>query len=79
MMKKTEHLHGTTNTCSSGKRAHSTRRDAKAQARSVHAWTGEHLRPYICSECAFWHIGHLPRQVLRGQTTADSHYRRRAS
>lgn len=33
-----------------------------------------HLRPYHCGNCSMWHIGHLPLDVIRGNTTATEHY-----
>ena len=69
---------GLHNDCSTGKRAHPTRRGAKVHAYRLRQDTGEHLRPYLCDECSAWHVGHVPAQVLRGRVTADEHYRRRA-
>lgn len=35
---------------------------------------GEGLRPYKCLSCDFWHLGHLPRSVLKGRMTRRDIY-----
>ena len=59
--------------CNSGKRAHLTRRSAKAHARGMRGY-GEHLRPYECAVCGYWHVGHLPVRVIAGLITSSEHY-----
>jgi rubrerythrin len=59
--------------CNLDKRAHLTRRSAKAHARGMRGY-GEHLRPYECVVCGYWHVGHLPARVIAGLTTATEHY-----
>ena len=47
-------------------------------ARASAKWAGkrhvEKMRPYACSTCGLWHLGHLPRAVRRGELTADEWY-----
>lgn len=69
---------GSRNACPSGKLAHSTRADAKRHALKHRLSYGDHVRPYRCDHCQLWHVGHLPRVVLDGVTTADEHYGRTA-
>jgi len=59
--------------CSSGKRAHLSRRSAKAHALGLRRY-GQHLRPYECVECRYWHVGHLPARVIAGLVTSTEHY-----
>lgn len=55
---------GTCPTC--GKVAYPTRKRAKEVAKKV--YPGYHLSPYQCGD--FWHIGNLPRAVVRGADRA---------
>lgn len=57
--------------CPSGKRGYSSRRDAK---KALEQAPLSHMRPYRCPHCPYWHNGHLPQAVLRGERTADQHY-----
>jgi hypothetical protein len=59
--------------CRSGKRAHLSRRSAKAHALELRK-SGQHLRPYECTECGYWHVGHLPTRVIAGLIGATEHY-----
>lgn len=63
-------------TCPSGKRCHQTRRSAKAHSARLR---GDHLREYLCQNCGFWHVGHLPRVVMIGSSTAAEIYGREAT
>lgn len=63
----------TSGNCPTGKREFHARADAKAAAKS-HRHVGDHVRPYQCSECGRWHLGHMPQQVLRGVITAKEYY-----
>lgn len=67
--------------CASGKRGFTTRRAAKATAQSVRAGNGEHLRPYRCTDpaCGLWHVGHLPRAVIKGAISGAAYYDDRTS
>lgn len=53
---------GTCPTC--GKTAHPSRKDAKAVRRQP-GFKGQHFSVYQC-ESGWWHIGHIPGPVLRG-------------
>lgn len=33
------------------------------------------LRPYRCSDCRFWHLGHLSPEVVRGDRSRGQVYR----
>jgi hypothetical protein len=44
-----------------------TRKDARAGAQDL--FPGQHLTPYRCG--GYWHIGTLPADVVRGNTTRD--------
>jgi hypothetical protein len=59
--------------CSSGKRAHLSRRSAKAHALGLRK-SGHHLRPYECAGCGYWHVGHLPARVIAGRIAATEYY-----
>jgi hypothetical protein len=63
----------TSSGCSSGKRAHMSRRSAKGHALGLRK-SGQHLRPYQCGECGYWHVGHLPARVIAGLISATQHY-----
>jgi len=47
-----------------------TRRWAVQAKRSV----DRTLRPYKCSFCGFWHLGHLPDAIRRGERTRGEIY-----
>lgn len=64
--------HWSTDLCPTGKRAHSTRRSAKAHAARLRP---DHLREYQCEQCGYWHVGHLPARVRRGEVTATEYYK----
>lgn len=57
------------------KRGHVTRASAKAQARAMRK-AGEHVRPYKCEVCGFFHVGHLPRAVMKGRVSDVEYYGR---
>jgi hypothetical protein len=69
-------LFASTNECPSGKFAHPTRKGAKEHASNARRRTGEHVRPYRCPICDLWHVGHLPRAVVRGEVSSDQAYGR---
>ena len=50
-------------TCQCGKRAYRRKQDAKT-VRRTHG--GDHLSVYRCTS-GYWHIGHRPAQLTRGQ------------
>lgn len=60
MSRRRPHYIGTCTTC--GKRCYVTKRAAKTAARALHP--GDHLNAYRCGP--WWHLGHLPRQVVTG-------------
>lgn len=68
-MDPTAHGVSASNAC--GKVAHPTRRVAR---RVAALYPTEHLRPYRCAHCHWWHLGHLPPAVVRGIATADEIY-----
>jgi hypothetical protein len=68
---------GLAGSCPTGKRTHLTRADAKRHARNLRLEKASHVRPYQCLVCSFWHVGHLPAQVMRGVKTTAQVYRRR--
>ena len=52
----------TCRTC--GKRTFRNRRDARAMAKQI---PGAHMTAYRCPvDAGGWHLGHLPRDVVRG-------------
>jgi hypothetical protein len=51
--------------CYTGKRGFLSRAAAKDAARKTLARYGR-MRPYACSHCGFWHIGHVPAAVKAG-------------
>lgn len=57
--------------CPSGKRGYPSRRDAK---KALEQAPLDHMRPYRCPHCPYWHNGHLSRAVMQGQRTANEHY-----
>lgn len=57
-----------------GKKQFWDRQSAKTIARFVH----QHVRPYRCEHCGFWHNGHLAPSVLRGLRTRAETYQRKA-
>ena len=66
-MKKNEPKSWLTNDCSSGKRAFNTRADARAVASRRRRKGVPRLSVYLCEECQKYHMGHLPRPVVRGE------------
>lgn len=60
-----------TTACTSGKRCYPSRRAAK---KALEQAPLSHMRPYRCPDCPYWHNGHLPRAVMRGERTAEEHY-----
>lgn len=51
-----------------GKVRYLTRSEAKRAARRIKGRDGR-LNAYQCGD--FWHLGHLPRSVVRGRQTRD--------
>lgn len=64
--------------CSSGKRGFVDRAGAKVAARHIAKSGSPGLRPYRCEECGYWHNGHKPEAVVRGEYTADEWYGKEA-
>lgn len=57
-------MNGYIGTCpESGKRQFTSRRTAAATAKQIR---GRHMSAYRCDECEFWHLGHLPANVVHG-------------
>lgn len=54
-----------------GKVMYSDRRTA-AQAARRHP---DHMNPYCCDACRYWHIGHLAPGIIRGRITRGDRYR----
>jgi hypothetical protein len=52
-----------------GKRSYSTRKAARRSERQQRAAKG-HMSTYQC-ECGWWHLGHLPAEVVAGHVTRD--------
>lgn len=48
-------------TCQCGKRCYASRSDARQVSRRL----GGHVDEYRCGD--YWHCGHLPRAVIRGE------------
>jgi hypothetical protein len=64
------HHVGTCATC--GKRCYPSKARAKKVARSLRGdRSGQHLSVYRCGDSAYWHLGHLPRDVVRGVMGRD--------
>lgn len=60
--------------CTHGKRLYETRKIARDRIRHI---PGEQLRAYRCSDVeGYWHIGHLPDAVKKGEITARQIYGR---
>lgn len=58
-----------------GKATFADRKTARRSARNGRT-TAERLREYRCPHnVAHWHIGHLPRDVVRDRRTIDQVYR----
>lgn len=72
---------GTHNNCPSGKRAYTTRKNAKAEAYRIRRNQSNHMRPYYCDQCTLFHLAHLPPKVMSGAYSEKAWYgkRRRAS
>ena len=51
-------------TCPTGKRAYSSRADARAMRRR---YPGAPRRAYLCEQCRSWHLGRLTRAAKNGQ------------
>jgi hypothetical protein len=43
-----------------------SRREARHARRLMHVSRRVHLQAYLCAHCACWHLGSVPRSVLRG-------------
>ena len=69
-MSQPNHVHtGFEGRCPTGKRAHPTRAEAKKHARRLQQ-KGQHVRPYECDQCPFWHVGHLRQEIMFGRRVA---------
>lgn len=66
--------------CPTSKKAYVTRAEAhRAAVRIQKQVGGERMSPYRCRDgCAYFHIGHLPRAVKRGEVTRGE-YRKEAA
>lgn len=62
---------GRTVSCSSGKFSYVSRAVAKEWARKARVGT---MRPYRCTECGLWHVGHKPKAVIRGEVSSTEWY-----
>jgi len=62
------------NSCSSGKRAWQTRRDAKTAASMAGRNGMPGMSAYCCAECDLFHIGHLPAAVRTGEVGRNEYY-----
>ena len=57
-------MNGYIGTCTeTGKRQWPSRRAAQATSKQIR---GNHMSAYRCDHCEFWHLGHLPRNVVHG-------------
>lgn len=59
-----------------GKRRYDSRRDAKRARARIKASGADtkvgHLQPYgPCDFCGYWHLGHLPPLIARGEVDKD--------
>ena len=50
-----------------GKRKYTTEADARHAAKDLRKRVGSKLKPYQCSFCDMWHIGHLRRIIVNGR------------
>jgi hypothetical protein len=66
----TSHTHpghiGTCQVC--GKRCFTSRKAARKAIRTI--GDGDHMTAYRCG-ASYWHIGHLPKAVIKGKTSRD--------
>jgi hypothetical protein len=62
--------------CPSGKWTYPTRTAAKKHSSRINRMRGDNLRPYVCPHCGFWHVGHKPKEVIKGTMTANERYGR---
>jgi hypothetical protein len=60
--------------CPSGKRGFESRKDAKAWNSRGARMGLDRLHPYLCEHCTFWHVGHLPKAVKKGDTDRHTYY-----
>jgi hypothetical protein len=61
--------------CSSGKWGWTERAGAKTLVRILRKEGGGKIREYACLECGRWHVGHMPKDVLKGRLGARDIYR----
>lgn len=60
--------------CPTSKKAFVTRSEAHTAAVRIQKQEGgERMSAYKCRECAYYHTGHLPRAVKRGEITRDEY------
>lgn len=57
-----------------GKRAYTSRKNAKAALLKLAHGGRNRMRPYECDECGKWHIGHMPGRVRAGEVSAADYY-----
>ena len=65
--------------CPTGKQAYFTRQGARALVRALKAEGDKGVRAYRCPQCGYFHAGHMPDVVRRGEKTAGEIYRGPAS
>lgn len=63
-----------TGVCRSGKKAFWTKAGARALVRVLRAEGDKGVRAYHCPDCDYFHVGHLPYVVRRGQVAARDAY-----
>lgn len=63
-----------TNSCSTGKRAWQSRRDAKDAANLLARQGKPGMNAFRCDECKLFHIGHLPHAVRMGEVSRTDYY-----
>lgn len=55
--------------CQTGKRAFTSKADAKVARRRTQGPGSGGLNAFRCLVCDYWHLGHLPRAVVAGVVT----------
>jgi hypothetical protein len=46
-----------------GKQRHNTETDARSHAAALWFTQRDRVEPYVCSNCGYWHVGHLPKET----------------
>lgn len=68
-----------TGICVSNKRAYWTKAAARGVVKELRKEPGgKGLCAYACSDCSYFHVGHLPKDVRRGKVTRQDIYGREA-